>query len=647
MHNSPFLPSGELSVGANYWASHAGIKMWRDWRPEVVAEDFHELSKHGIRVLRVFPLWPDFQPINCLRGAHGEAVEIRFGETSIEIARENSDGVSQIMKSRLGVLLDLAKEHGIELIVALVTGWMSGRLFVPPALEGLNPITNAQSRMWQLRLVKSIVTAFKSHESVKAWDLGNECNVMGQASREEAWVWSNSMANAIRAADPSRPVISGMHSLEVDPNRPWSIRDQAEANDLLTTHPYSLFTPHCHREPQHTIRPTLHSVAETCLYSDLGNRPAFVEEFSILGPMMCGTDEVVKFVRCALVSLWAHDCRAALWWCTFDQRMLDYAPYDWIAIERELGLMRADRAPKPQLAEIQSFSRFLAAFPVKKLPRRKVDAICLLTPGQDSWGAAYSAFILAKQAGFEIEFRFADQDLPAADLYLVPSLAGLRSLSRQREVELLERVKAGADLFLSLGDGVIERFEEFTGVRVKSRSQRKRPYRLLLNGHDAFQIEAPLQYEFELRGAAVIGIEESGEPALLRNKIGRGQVFLMSAPLETALAGMAQVFSGGESPPFWKIYALVGDRVLQRRLVRKCSPWLGTTEHWLDDGAAIVVIVNYSPDRVTDTVRFAESFSCTDFYRGGPIKVTPQGAEIELAGNDFAVVQMTRASGRT
>ena len=26
--------------GVNYWASHAGIYTWRDWKPEIVEEDF-------------------------------------------------------------------------------------------------------------------------------------------------------------------------------------------------------------------------------------------------------------------------------------------------------------------------------------------------------------------------------------------------------------------------------------------------------------------------------------------------------------------------------------------------------------------------------------------------------------------------------
>lgn len=40
-----FAPGSEFFVGCNYWASHAGTAMWRDWRPEVVEADFRLLAE--------------------------------------------------------------------------------------------------------------------------------------------------------------------------------------------------------------------------------------------------------------------------------------------------------------------------------------------------------------------------------------------------------------------------------------------------------------------------------------------------------------------------------------------------------------------------------------------------------------------------
>ena len=60
---SQLFSPGRTAVGCNYWASHAGVRMWRDWNPAQVERDFDLMVSHGIEVVRVFPLWPDFQPL--------------------------------------------------------------------------------------------------------------------------------------------------------------------------------------------------------------------------------------------------------------------------------------------------------------------------------------------------------------------------------------------------------------------------------------------------------------------------------------------------------------------------------------------------------------------------------------------------------
>lgn len=63
---------GAFAAGVNYWALYAGTNMWRDWRPDIIEQDFKQLSENGIKVLRVFPLWPDFQPIHKIYTAGGK-----------------------------------------------------------------------------------------------------------------------------------------------------------------------------------------------------------------------------------------------------------------------------------------------------------------------------------------------------------------------------------------------------------------------------------------------------------------------------------------------------------------------------------------------------------------------------------------------
>lgn len=597
-----FLPSGTISTGANYWASHAGIHMWRDWRPEVIDADFARLSALGIDVLRVFPLWPDFQPIHSLRKWRGLFAEHRHGEIPLggDGSDVGDDGVSLEMLRRFGALSDLAHKHGISLIVGLITGWMSGRFFVPPALENLNPITDAASIQWQVRFIHAFVGRHRDHPAIRAWDLGNECNCLGSATREQAWLWTATIANAIRAADAARPVISGMHSLKVDPAGPWSVRDQGELTDILTTHPYALFTPHCDREPPDTMRPLLHAAAETCLYTDISGKPAIVEEFGTLGPMICGDDAAAAMTRVRIFDAWAHDARAALWWCAHDQTHLDYAPYDWLPLERELGLLREDGSSKPVALAFKETRAAIDSLPIKKLPPRRIDAVCLLTHGQDQWGAAYTAFILAKQAGFDLKFHYCDRSLPEADLYLMPSVKEHTALPRRIEKQLWARVAAGATLYLSLDDCTLGDYVANTGVKIATRTRRAAPCRLAFAG-DAFEISAPVAYDFTLPPSAeVLAREPDGKPAFFKTTHGQGAIYSLLAPLETFLAGRSGAFLPGTALPFWRFYATAAETALARRVVRKESPWLGLTEHARADGTTTLVAVNYSGRELTD-----------------------------------------------
>ena len=47
---------GKFVTGCNYWASHAGMYMWRNWDGEQVEKDLAALKENGVDVMRVFPL---------------------------------------------------------------------------------------------------------------------------------------------------------------------------------------------------------------------------------------------------------------------------------------------------------------------------------------------------------------------------------------------------------------------------------------------------------------------------------------------------------------------------------------------------------------------------------------------------------------
>ena len=641
---NPLTTPGTFLVGCNYWASHAGTAMWRDWRPDVVAQDLKRLSDAGIQVMRVFPLWPDFQPLTQLGTGYGP-VEFRHGEAALPDDEAGHAGMSAVALDHFREFADLAEQNGLKLIVGLITGWMSGRLFTPPALEGRNVLTDPTAIVWQTRFVKHFVNRFRDHSAILAWDLGNECNCMGPATRDQAWVWTSAIVNAIRVEDRSRPVVSGMHSLSPAPNAGWRMQDQGELTDVLTTHPYPYFTPYCDLDPVNTIRTILHSTAESRFYADIGQQPCLVEEIGTLGPMVASEGIAADFIRAVMFSAWAHDCHGLLWWCAFDLGHLSHAPYDWDAYERELGLFHPDGTPKPVLNELTRFSRFITEVPMRNLPPRKVDAVCILSEGQDQWAVAYGSFVLAKQAGFDIEFQYADQPLKDASLYLLPCISGGRILYRRRWLELLERVKAGATLYVSHDDGMLSPFTEPFGVNVLTRSRRSDASRLTfdgLPGQPTLTTRGSFRLRLEPARAEVLAREADGNPVFTRADYGRGAIYFLSAPMEREQTVTPGSFHAPDAEPWWQVYQHIARDAIAKRFASKHHPQVGLTEHTLDDGRRVLVLINYSPEPISTRLTVANGWQVDGVWHGAAPEQGPDGLVCALPANDACVVVVRR-----
>ena len=613
--------------------------MWSDWRPDIVALDLERLSSHGIQVMRVFPLWPDFQPIIQLFSGAGSLREIRMvGEIPLPDTSTGKAGVAEEMLERFQVFADLCQEHDIQLIVGLLTGWMSGRLFVPPALEGRNVLTDPVCLMWEIRFVDCFVRRFKKHPAIYAWDLGNECNCMAPVvNREAAYTWSAAISNAIRAADPSREIVSGMHSLTPGGANPWLIQDQAETTDLLTTHPYPYWTPHTRSDALNSIRPLMHATSETRMYADVGQKTCLVEETGTMGPMISNEAAAAGFTRTNLFSLWAHDCRSFIWWCASDQTELTHPPYDWTAVERELGLLRMDGTPKPVLLEMQRFRNWREKLPVTILPPRKIHAICVLTNGQDHWAAAYTSFILAKQAGLNIAYQHVEQPLQDAPCYLLPSLSSPEAIPDRRWRELLAKVSEGATLYLSLNDAILDKFNQITGVELLSRGWRRGSYEIDLISGEKLLVTSGEDIRLKPIRAEILGKEEDGNPVFTRATYGKGNIYVLTFPMETQLTLTPGAFHTNDAQPYHRIYEQFARPLIVGEAMRVDHPMLGLTLHAQNEHETLAIVVNYSPNPVDGQYSLADPWKIDQAWYGNL-----PGKHLHVPANDAIVLHLAR-----
>ncbi|MEI8243951.1 MAG: hypothetical protein WCI17_11830, partial [bacterium] len=497
-----------------------------------------------------------------------------------------------------------------------------------------------ESMMWQVRLVRAIVTRLRDSPGVAAWDLGNECNCMGPApSPAAASHWTATIADAIRAVDPARPVVSGMHSLLPDPARcsNWTIQDQAEHCDILTTHPYPYFTPHTGQDRIDDPRTTHHATAETRMYADLGGRPACAEETGSLGPMLGDEAAAAAFLRVNLFSLWANDCRGLLWWCGFDQSHLSEAPYDWIALERELGLFRADLSPRPALAAFGELLALRRQLPGGILPPPRHEAVCILSRGQDPWAVAWSAWILAKQAGFGLRFAWADEPLPEAARYILPSVEGDQAIPRRHWLDLIRRVEAGADLLITLGNVFLSPFAEAVGAVITGRRDRRGPENAQLADGTLLPVTSGIERFLDpLPGTEVLARGDTGAVLATRRRLGRGRIDCWSFPLEAQLTATR----GGcddHAPPWHRVYTLWCDALSAGRALGCVgAPWVALTEHDLGVGVRLVVAVNHARSPIDAGLRLAPGWRCVGAVRG----LAPAGDRLMVAAQDAVVLRL-------
>lgn len=602
-------------LGCNYWASNAGIEMWKNWDEKAIREDFEILTKNGVEYLRVFPLWRDFQPVSPLFSGGGGKKEYRVNEDKLP---ENKYYLDETMMKRFERFCDISEEFGLKLVVGIITGWMSGRLFIPPALYDKNLYTDPTALMFELKYIEGFVKRLKDKPAIYGWDLGNECNCMSMTmDYDVAESWTGIISNAIRANDTSRIIVSGMHGLSVE--EAWRIEGQAAYTDMLTTHPYPSAVKHCSKDKFSSMRTLLHATCETKYYSDISGKPCLVEELGNLGPMMCNDETAANFLKVNLYSNWVHGAEGVMWWCANDQMMLETAPYCWLMCEVELGLIDKNRKPKPMLLELKEFSKWIKECDFT-LPGATEDGVCIVTEGQDQWGVAYMSYMLAKEAKVNLKFAYAKDSIPESDFYMLPSVNSSSMMPSYRFKELKKRIYDGAVLYISNNNSVISEFKDLTGVEIIDSQSMTENGKFLLNGAE-IDYSRNRKYTIVEKGAQVICRDEQGMPIITVYEYGKGRVYYVNFPVESMLLDISDAHESNQ----YEIYREIFSDKLQNHIADSTCKYIGITEHIENENSAYIAMINYSKNKLDTELKIKEGFSVEKVICGDLNNIEPYG----------------------
>lgn len=579
------MTNNEFIIGCNYWASNAGTEMWVDWDEDAVRSDLKILSENGIKYLRVFPNWRDFQPAVPLVVGGGDTFEYMLDRNRTP---ENKYFLEEKMLERFEIFCSVCKEYGLKLIVGLLTGFMSGRMFVPQALLGKNLYCDSDALYFEQLFVKGFVRRFKDNDAIYAWDHGNECNCWGDIkNREEAAAWTMLISNAVYSEDRSIPMISGVHSLTADRSGKWTIEDQAQNTDMLVTHPYPFWSAHASADKPTSIRPLLYPVFLTKYYADIGKKPCLTEEVGTMGPSVCSNKAAEDFINVVLHTVWANGDEGVMWWCANEQTNLTMPPYTWHMCETELGLIDSKRNPKPVLKYMKKFADFLSKTDID-LPKPQKDVLCISQFGQDSCGVSFMNYILLRQCGLNPEFCFCNDGLPEYPVYMLPSYQGNTVINLNTYKTLKQRVSDGADIYISYDGGILSELEDFAGFRIENTYKKNRISCFEIAGRK-YSIETTNQMDITPTKARVLLSDSENKPIITVNKYGKGRVFFVTIPVEASLIGKSDAFNDG----LCDIYKFVfGELIAQKPFVTDDDK-LVTSFH-SSAGSVYAVITNCS-----------------------------------------------------
>lgn len=581
-------------LGCNYWDSKSGTDMWKNWDEETVKSDLAALNKCGVSHLRVFPNWRDFQPIRTLHGWANNFKEYAFGENE-EYMPPESNGIDPIMITRFRRFAKLASEFGMKLSVSILTGWMSGRMFTPPALEGKNLISDYEVRRWTDKYVKGIVSALKDIENIVIWDIGNECNCLEMvADRHLAYEWTAFVVNAIRAVDNTRPISSGMHGLNTESGA-WRIEDQGYLCDILCTHPYPSPTIKGDVEPYNGMRTTMLPTAQSEFYSGIGKKPCMIQEQGVFSDTIGNREMAADFLRVNVLSAWANDLSGYLWWCGMDHQMLTQPPYAWGMNERELGLVDKELKAKPVGLQMKELSEALGKMP-HKMPK-DTDAVCILPKGE-KYPRAASSYILAKQAGFNIRIENCDGIPSDSKAYILPAIEGWEVTFRRTYDYILDRVeKHGAKLLITYFGGHLTEFERVTGLT--SLGMQKGSTHTAEFSFGKITYTPVRELILESVGAQILATNESGNIVFSKNKLGRGLVYFLNFSPEMVAFEQTNGFNPDLNDPYYMVYKEFAKDLIENYIVKSNDPQICITQSKNEDGTYIVTAINYSnTDRI-------------------------------------------------
>lgn len=306
--------------GVNYVPSRNWYYCYNDWEPDNIRRDLDAVAELGADHIRLMVIWPWFQP--------------------------NPTALSARHLDTLEQILAIAAERGLDVLVTLFTGWLSGFRFDPPFLWNEPFYTSPEWAKAQDFFLEGVAERVRGHANFLGFDIGNEINCNWQAPLAEGDAWMQRTLSRMQALCPGRVHVNGVD------HAPWFTENTFSPQSLVAQQ--AIVPLHCwpfwtqagkYGQPLDDpyTRLTGGMAALARALGQAPQKPLWVEEFGVCAEEMPEAD-IPRWLEKAVASALEQGVSWFTWWASHDvERRFQFHPFEY-----GLGLLTNDNKMKPQ-----------------------------------------------------------------------------------------------------------------------------------------------------------------------------------------------------------------------------------------------------------------------------------------------------------
>ncbi len=324
-----------FTLGANYWSRRGGPRMWSEFDAHSVQEEVAWAADLGLKTLRWFLYWPDFEP--------------RPGEQDVQCW----ENVAQF--------LNMAAAKGLETFPTLLVGHMSGQNWDPSWREGRNLWEDPWMLDREEDFIRTAVAKLHSAPTIAGWVLTNEWPLYAGVTTPGVFArWIRRMVAAVRENDPQRRPITMGDGL-------WNAMgaDTGIQVDMLADS-VDIVGPHVYPEEANALNVAMASYVH-CMMAQ-GSKPVLLEEFGTTDAF--GSPEgQAQFYRSQLAGALMAGAIGAWSWSLTDFDLPHVLPYAHHPFELTFGLLTTTGKRKATAETVHDFVKISRQFGTPKFDR--------------------------------------------------------------------------------------------------------------------------------------------------------------------------------------------------------------------------------------------------------------------------------------